>query len=158
MEDKKSNKNKKLIDGVKIKKLKPIHDERGYLMEILRSDEEIFLKFGQVYITTAYPGVVKAWHYHKKQTDNFAVIKGIAKVVLFDNRENSKTKGLINEFFVDENNPLLIQIPEMVYHGFKCISEYETIVINTPTNTYNYEHPDEYRIDPYENDIPYRWD
>lgn len=157
MENKKSNENKELIEGVKIKKLKPIHDERGYLMEILRSDEEIFLKFGQVYITTAYPGVVKAWHYHKKQTDNFAVVGGTSKVALFDNREDSPTKGLINEFITVSDNLLLIQIPKMVYHGFKCISKEDTMVINIPTQTYNYKVPDEFRIDPFHSDIPYNW-
>ena len=60
-----------MIDGVKVKKLKVIPDERGWLMEILRCDDEIYKEFGQVYMTTAYPGVVKAWHFHKKQTDNF---------------------------------------------------------------------------------------
>lgn len=152
-----NNEEENLIEGVKIKKLKTISDERGFLMEILRSDEEIFIKFGQIYITAAYPGVVKAWHYHKKQTDNFTVIKGTSKVALFDNRENSPTKGLINEFLTGLDNPLLIQIPRMVYHGFKCISKEETIVINIPTETYNYKEPDEFRIDPFHNDIPYDW-
>jgi len=147
-----------MIDGVKVKKLRVIPDERGRLSEILRSDDpEFFIKFGQVYITTAYPGVVKAWHYHKKQWDNMAVIHGMMKIVLYDPRENSPTKGEINEFFAGIHNPILIQIPPMVYHGFKCISEYEAIVINCPTELYNYENPDEYRIDPHNNDIPYDW-
>ncbi len=146
-----------MIDGVKIKKLKVIPDERGKLMEILRSDEEIFKKFGQVYMTTAYPGVVKAWHYHKHQTDNMAVVKGMMKIVLYDEREDSKTKGEVNEFFVGEHNPILVVIPEMVYHGFKCISEDTAIVINIPTAVYNYIQPDEYRLDPHKNNIPYDW-
>ncbi|MCL4479188.1 MAG: dTDP-4-dehydrorhamnose 3,5-epimerase family protein [Deltaproteobacteria bacterium] len=146
-----------MIDGVKIKKLKVIPDERGKLMEILRSDEEIFKKFGQVYMTTAYPGVVKAWHYHKHQTDNMAVVKGMMKIVLYDEREDSKTKGEVNEFFVGEHNPILVVIPEMVYHGFKCISEDTAIVINIPTAVYNYTQPDEYRLDPHKNNIPYDW-
>jgi len=147
-----------MIEGVKVKKLRVIPDERGRLSEILRADDpEFFIKFGQVYITTAYPGVVKAWHYHKKQWDNMAVIHGMMKIVLYDPRENSPTKGEINEFFAGIHNPILIQIPPMVYHGFKCISEYEAIVINCPTELYNYENPDEYRIDPHNNDIPYDW-
>jgi dTDP-4-dehydrorhamnose 3,5-epimerase len=145
----------KLINGVKIKKLKPTHDERGYLMKIFRSDEKIFTKFGQVYITTTHPGVVKAWHYYKKQTDNFAVVRAPSKVALFDNREDSPTKGMINEFITGSDNPLLIQIPKMVYHGLKCISKEDTMVINIPTQTYNYKDPDEFRIDPLHSDIPY---
>jgi len=147
-----------MINGVKIKKLKAIPDERGHVMEIFREDDEIFSRFGQVYITTAYPGVVKAWHYHKKQTDNFACIRGMMKVVLYDSRTDSPTKGEINEFFIGEHNNLLIQIPKMVTHGFKCISEYEAIIVNCPTECYNHKNPDEYRIDPHKSDILYNWE
>ncbi len=146
-----------MIDGVKLKDLKVVPDERGRLMEILRADDEWFEKFGQVYMTTAYPGVVKAWHYHKLQTDNMAVIKGMMKVVLYDAREDSPTYEEVNEFFLGEHNFKLIQIPKMVYHGFKCIGAEEAIVINIPTETYDYKNPDEYRVDPYKNDIPYNW-
>jgi len=112
-----------MIKGVKVKKLKVMPDERGRLMEILRADDEVFEKFGQVYMTTAYPGVVKAWHYHKNQADNMAVVKGMMKIVLYDNRKSSSTRGEVNEFFVGEHNPILITIPREVYHGFKCISD-----------------------------------
>ena len=77
-----------MIDGVETKKLRVIPDERGWLMEILRNDDEIYHEFGQVYITTAYPEVVKAWHMHKKQTDNFTCIHGMMKVALYDARED----------------------------------------------------------------------
>lgn len=146
-----------MIKGVKQKKLRVIPDERGRLMEILRSDDQLFLKFGQVYITTAYPGVVKGWHYHKNQVDNFAVLKGMIKLVLYDPREDSPTKGEVNEFFLGEHNPQLIQIPKLVYHGFKCISDDEAICLNVPTEVYNYENPDEYRVHPHEGGIPYDW-
>ncbi|MCK4235187.1 dTDP-4-dehydrorhamnose 3,5-epimerase family protein [candidate division WOR-3 bacterium] len=146
-----------MIDGVRIKKLRVIPDERGRLMEVLRNDDEIFEKFGQVYITTAYHGVVKGWHYHKIQADNMCVIKGMMKIVLFDSRDNSPTKGEINEFFVGIYNPIIIHIPNFVYHGFKCISEAEAIVINIPTEKFNYDNPDEYRVDPHDNEIPYEW-
>jgi len=146
-----------LINGVKIKKLRVIPDERGRLMEMLRCDDDLFIKFGQAYITTAYPGVVKGWHYHKKQTDNFAVVKGMMKVVLYDGREDSPTKGEVNEFFMGVHNPMLLQIPTYVYHGFKCISEEEAMVVNCPTEPYNYSEPDEFRVHPHENDIPYDW-
>lgn len=146
-----------MIEGVKVKKLKVIPDERGKLMEILRSDDEIFQQFGQVYMTTAKPGVVKAWHGHKLQTDSFTCVFGRIRLVLYDAREDSKTFKEIQEFIIDLENPFLVQIPPDVYHGFKCISEDEAIVINTPTHPYNHANPDEYRIDPYENDIPYDW-
>jgi dTDP-4-dehydrorhamnose 3,5-epimerase len=147
-----------MIEGVRIKKLKVIPDERGRLMEMLRADDEIFLKFGQVYMTTAYPGAVKAWHFHKRQVDHFVVVKGMMKVVLYDGRAESSTRKEINEFFMGEHNPILLQIPPLVFHGFKCISESEAIVVNCPTEAYSYQDPDEYRVDPHGGEIPYDWE
>lgn len=147
-----------MIDGVKVKNLTVLPDERGRLMEILRRDDALFSQFGQVYLTTAYPGVVKGWHYHKKQTDNMAVVKGMMKIVLYDGRKSSSTKGEINEFFAGEQNPLLIQIPPLVYHGFKCISPEESLVINITDQPYNRKQPDEFRINPHTNKIPYAWE
>jgi len=147
-----------VIDGVHVKKLRVIPDERGYLMGILRNDDDLFKGFGQAYITVAYPGVVKAWHYHKEQVDTFTVISGMGKFVLYDMRPKSPTKGEINEFFVGEQNPMLIQIPTRVCHGFKAIGQKPAIALNIPDQTYSYEAPDEMRIDPHKNDIPYDWD
>lgn len=146
-----------MIEGVKIKKLKVISDERGRLMEILRSDDDNFKKFGQVYMTTAYPGVVKSWHYHKKQDDNFTCVHGKMRLALYDARKRSPTYKEVNEFVLSLDDPMLVSIPKMVYHGFKCVSDCEAIVINTPTKPYNHKKPDEYRIDPYNNNIPYDW-
>jgi dTDP-4-dehydrorhamnose 3,5-epimerase len=146
-----------MIEDVKTKKLRVIPDERGRLMEILRSDDNLFSKFGQVYISTTYPGVIKAWHKHEKQTDNVACIQGMIKLALYDMREKSSTFKEMNEFYIGIHNPLLIQIPPEIYHGWMCISEKEAIVVNVPTETYNYEHPDEQRLDPHDNDIPYSW-
>jgi len=146
-----------MIEGVTIKKLRVIPDERGRLMEIFRRDDEQFSGFGQVYMTTAYPGVVKGWHYHKKQDDNMAVVKGTMKIVLYDGRGDSPTFREVNEFFAGEHNPILVHIPRYVYHGFKCVSPDEAIVINTPTEVYDYAQPDEFRVHPHDNDIPYDW-
>jgi len=146
-----------MIDGVRVKMLRVIPDERGRLMEILRADDEVFQQFGQVYMTTAYPGVVKGWHYHQKQADNFAVVKGMIKLVLCDRREGSPTRGEVNEFFLGEHNPQLVQIPPLVLHGFKCTGAEEAIVINCPTEVYNHQEPDEFRIDPANGEVPYDW-
>lgn len=146
-----------MIDGVKIKKLKVIPDERGWLMEILRSDDDIFEKFGQVYLTTAYPGVVKAWHLHKKQTDNFTCIKGMMKVALYDSRKNSPTHKEINELFIGEKNLMLISVPPLVYHGFKAIGTESAYFLSIPTLPYNYNEPDEYRLPPDSEEISYDW-
>jgi dTDP-4-dehydrorhamnose 3,5-epimerase len=146
-----------MIEGVKVKKLRVIPDDRGRLMEILRSDDAIFKKFGQVYMTTAFPGVVKAWHYHKKQDDNFTCVQGRMRLALYDSRKGSASYGEVNDFIISLDDPMLVTIPKMVYHGFKCVSDVEAIVINTPTLPYNPKEPDEYRIDAYDNDIPYDW-
>jgi dTDP-4-dehydrorhamnose 3,5-epimerase len=79
------------------------------------------------------------------------------KVVLFDPREDSPTRGEVNEFFIGIHNSLLVQIPPLVYHGFKCVSDYEAVVINCPTQVYNYKEPDEFRVPAHENNIPYDW-
>lgn len=147
-----------LIYGVQQKSLRVIPDERGRLMEILRKDDELFTEFGQVYITTAYRGVVKGWHYHKFQWDKMACVHGMMKLVLYDSRKESPTKNEVNEIFFGVHNPLLITIPPYVYHGFKCISKDEALVVNIPDRVYNYSDPDEYRVDPFDNDIPYKWD
>ena len=126
-------------------------------MEILRCDEDCYKKFGQVYITTAYPGVVKAWHYHKIQTDNFTCVRGMMKVVLYDSREKSSTYKEINEFFIGEKKPMLITVPPLVYHGFKAIGTETAYFLSVPTEPYNYKKPDEYRLPPDSDDIPYDW-
>ena len=131
-----------MIDGVQVKCLRVIPDERGRLMEILRRDDPFFRGFGQVYLTTAYPGVVKAWHYHAKQYDNFVVLTGMMKVALFDDREDSPTRGKVDQFYLGDYNQQLLQIPPGVYHGFKCVSAYEALVLNCPSEPYNHENPD----------------
>lgn len=146
-----------MINGVKVKQLKVIPDERGRLMEILRRDDAVFIKFGQVYMTTAKPGVVKAWHYHKLQTDSFVCVHGEIRLALYDARKKSSTYREVNEFILSLDNSILVQIPKKVFHGFKCTSKEEAIIINTPTHPYNSAKPDEYRLDAFENNIPYDW-
>lgn len=146
-----------MIDGVRVKALNVHCDERGRLMEILRSDDELFQGFGQVYLTTSYSGVVKAWHYHKKQTDHLVVVGGMARIALYDMREHSPTHGEVKEFFAGVHNPILVKVPPMVCHGYKCISEGEALIINVPTEVYDYKHPDEHRIPPYDPSIPFDW-
>jgi dTDP-4-dehydrorhamnose 3,5-epimerase len=145
------------IQGVRVKPLRVIPDERGWLMEILRCDEDLFGGFGQVYVTTAYPGVVKAWHCHRKQVDNFTCVHGMMKVALYDARPDSPTSRVLMEFFVGERNPLLLQVPPGVYHGFKALGEKTAIFVNIPTLPYDYGEPDEYRLPPDTGEIPYEW-
>jgi dTDP-4-dehydrorhamnose 3,5-epimerase len=146
-----------MIDGVKVKKLRVIPDGRGRLMEILRGDDDLFLKFGQVYMTTTYPGVVKAWHKHEKQADNIACVAGMIRMALYDGRPGSPTFKEINEFYLGVHNPSLVQVPPGVFHGWMGVSPEEAVIINIPTEPYDRDHPDEQRLDPHRNDIPYDW-
>ncbi|MCK4998483.1 MAG: dTDP-4-dehydrorhamnose 3,5-epimerase family protein [Anaerohalosphaera sp.] len=146
-----------VIEGAGVRKAAVMPDERGRLGEIMRADDPWFQKFGQVYFTTTYPGIVKAWHYHKLQTDHFYVAKGIVKVVLYDRREDSSTRDTVNQIYLGEHNPGLLRVPAGVYHGWMCIGQKEAYIINVVSQMYNYAEPDEFRLDPHDNDIPYEW-
>lgn len=145
------------IEGVAIKQLVVHPDDRGRLMEILRSDEPMYKQFGQVYVTTVFPGVVKGWHYHRKQWDHFAVVQGTVKMVLYDRRAGSPTHGELMELYPGLHAPMLVAIPPEVAHGFKGVGECEAVVVNVPTRPYDAGSPDEYRIDPSSGEIPYDW-
>ena len=151
-------KSRERIVGVEIRPLKPMVDERGYLMEMLRSDDPLFQQFGQAYVAMNYPGVIRAWHYHKKQLDFWVVVKGEIKVGMYDGREDSPTKGIVNEVFMGERYPTLLKIPIGVLHGYKTVGVEPSLLINFPTQPYNPQDPDEYRT-PYDSDeIPYDWE
>lgn len=152
-----------MIDGVMVKKLRVIPDERGRLMECLRSDDELFVRFGQMYMTTTYPGVVKGWHLHDVQFDNVVCVKGMIKLVLYDGRDGgdgrpaSRTAGQLDELFLGEHNPLLVRIPPGVWHGWKCTSLDEAYIVNAPTEVYRYEQPDQRELPHDTPVIPYDW-
>jgi len=144
-----------LIEGVKITPLKIIPDERGAIFHMLRSDDSIFEKFGEIYFSKVYPGVVKGWHLHKKMTLNYAVPVGMIKLVLYDDRNNSSTKGEIMELFIGVENYVLVTIPPNVWNGFKGIGTEPAIVANCATLPHD---PNEIiRLDPINNNIPYDW-
>ncbi len=144
-----------MIDGVKINPLKQILDERGKIMHMLRSDDNHFIQFGEIYFSCVYPGVVKGWHIHKKMVLNYAVPQGHIKFVLFDDRNNSPTKGEIQEIFLGPDNYCLVTIPSMVWNGFKGIGTEMAIVANCASIPFD---PDEIdRLDPYNKKIPYDW-
>lgn len=149
------------IKGVKIKKLKLIPDERGFLMEMLRDDDPLFKGFGQVYITGVKRGAAKAWHYHKKQIDNFVCVEGKALVSLVDFRKNSPTYKTTQEFVLEAppnaKEPILLQIPTHVLHGFTTYRCKFTKIINVPTIHYVYDDPDEFRYPWDSPEVPYKW-
>jgi dTDP-4-dehydrorhamnose 3,5-epimerase len=146
-----------MIEGVKVKDLKVVPDDRGMLMEMLRSDDPDFQRFGQVYITMVYPGVVKAWHYHEKQTDHFVCVSGMAKVALYDHREDSPTHGETNTFVIGHLRQRMVIIPPGVYHGFTPVGPEPASIVNVPTELYDYENPDEHRRPWDDPKIGYDW-
>lgn len=147
-----------MIQGVQIKQLTPHADERGYLMEILRNNDEIFTTFGQCYVSLNYPGVIRAWHYHKKQEDFFVVVRGMCKVGLYDMREGSPTKGQAEAHYLGENNNIVLRIPIGVAHGYRTVGTEPSLLINFPTQLYNPEDPDEHRMPWDSPDIPFNWE
>lgn len=145
-----------MIDGVKITGLKIIRDERGSIMHMLRNDSPHFEKFGEIYFSIVHPGVVKGWHIHKKMTLNYAVVKGAIKLVLYDDRPNSKTKGEVMELLLSTDNYKLVTIPPMVWNGFMGMGNEDAIVANCSTMPHD---PEEImRKDPHSKDIPYEWE
>jgi dTDP-4-dehydrorhamnose 3,5-epimerase len=147
-----------MIEGVEIKQLHTQADERGYLMEMLRADDPIFEQFGQSYVALNWPGVIRAWHYHKHQTDLWVCVKGMIKAGLYDPREDSSTKGEVNTVYLGEQNTILLKIPSLVMHGYKTIGVEPSLLVNFPTRPYNREQPDEYRVTFDSPEIPYDWE
>lgn len=147
-----------MIQAVEIKQLKPHADERGYLMEMLRADDPIFETFGQTYVAMNYPGVIRAWHYHKEQIDLWVCVKGMIKVGLYDAREDSPTKGETQTVYMGDNNNVLLKIPIGVYHGYKTVGVDPSYLLNFPTKPYDPKQPDEYRAAFDDPNIPFDWE
>lgn len=146
-----------MIDGVRVKDLQVIPDQRGWLAELVRSDDEDFVRFGQVYVSVTYPGVVKAWHMHTRQHDLVACLSGMILLVLHDDREGSPTRGEIQEIYLGELSPRRVRIPPGVHHGWKCVSGREAMVLNVSSELYRHDAPDEVRLPPHGGQIPYDW-
>ena len=145
-----------MIDGVVIKPLRKIADERGFIMHMLRKDDPDFEQFGEIYFSTIYPGAIKGWHLHKEMTLNYAVIVGMIKLVLYDDRDDSPTKGELQEIYTGRENYQLVKVPSLVWNGFKGYGDEMAIVANCATLAHD---PDEIiRMPPFDKSIPYNWD
>jgi dTDP-4-dehydrorhamnose 3,5-epimerase len=145
-----------VIDGVSVVPLRQIVDERGKIMHMLKATDPHFVNFGEIYFSCAWPGVIKAWHIHKTMTVNNAVISGRAKLVLYDMRDGSPTKGELQEIFIGEDNYCLVQIPPGIANGYKAYGDKMVILANCATEPHD---PDEMiRMDPETPDIPYNWE
>ena len=144
-----------MIDGVTVKPLRRIPDERGYIMHMLRSNDPEFERFGEIYFSTIYPDAIKAWHLHRVMTLNYAVVVGMIKLVLYDDRQGSPTYGEIQELFIGQENYQLVRIPPHVWNGFKAVGNQMAIVANCTTHPHD---PDEIvRKSPFDPSIDYDW-
>ena len=144
------------IEGVIVKPLNRIPDERGCIYHMLTKEDPDFNGFGEIYFSTVYPGVIKGWHIHSKMELNYAVVSGNIKLVLYDDRKKSKTRGNLMEIFMGENNFVLAKVPVGVWNGFKGTGLKEAIVANCTTTSHD---PDEIsRLNPFSKEIPYNWD
>ena len=144
-----------MIDGVLVVPLKRIPDERGAVMHMLKRTDPHFIEFGEIYFSKIYPGVVKGWHKHTEMTLNYACIDGRIKLVLFDDREGSPTKGEVMEIFLGPENHSLVVIPPGIWNGFKGLGGEMAIVANCSTHPHDPSRS--MRLDPFDNDIPYDW-
>jgi dTDP-4-dehydrorhamnose 3,5-epimerase len=144
-----------MIDGVKKIALKRIPDERGTVMHMLKRTDPHFIEFGEIYFSTVYQGVVKGWHRHREMTLNYACISGRVKLVLYDDREGSSTRGELMEIFLGPDNHSLVIIPPEVWNGFKGMSAEPGIIANCCTHSHDPSRSS--RLDPFDNHIPYDW-
>ena len=142
------------IAGVDIVPLRRIPDERGTIYHMLRSTDPHFIAFGEIYFTSIYRGVVKGWHRHRDMTLNYACISGRIKLVLYDDRPDSPTKGTLVERFLGPDDYSLVSIPPGVWSGFKGMAE-ESLVANCATHPHDPSRTE--RIDPFGDRIPYDW-
>jgi dTDP-4-dehydrorhamnose 3,5-epimerase len=143
------------INDVRVSPLARIPDERGAILHMLREDHEVFERFGEVYFSLVYPGVVKGWHIHKRMTLNYAVPVGMVKLVCYDDREGSPTRGAVQELHIGELNYVLVTIPPGVWNGFKGESTWPALVANCATEPHDPQEIE--RLDPNSPEIPYDW-
>lgn len=135
-----------MIEGVKVKELVRHEDYRGYFQEIFRTDDGLVDKIAQVSLSITKPGIIKAFHWHKYQDDCFYVLSGKIRLVLYDAREDSKTKGQLQDFVLGDPHNQIVLIPARVLHGYKVLGEKEAALIYATNNAYNSNNPDEGRV------------
>lgn len=145
------------IQGVKYKKLIRHSDDRGFFSEVVRDDENFVRKFGQMSISKTNPGVIKAFHYHKKQDDIWFFPKGNARVVLHDLRKDSPTYKTTEQYFMGEDNPGALLIPVGVAHGYQVLGNEPVVITYITTESYNPAEPDEERLDWDSPEIGFNW-
>lgn len=149
---------RELLEGVVVRYSVTHVDDRGTLTEMYDPRWGIDLDpLVYVYKVTVRPGKIKGWSQHFHQYDRCYFTSGTAKIVLYDNRPESKTYGKINEIYLGEEKPGLVIIPKNVFHAVQNVGSNEVVFINMPSQPYNHENPDRYRVDPASGEIPYEF-
>jgi dTDP-4-dehydrorhamnose 3,5-epimerase len=144
-----------VIEDVQLVELQTFTDERGAVLLMLKETDPHFVRFGEIYFSTVYRGVVKAWKNHRRLIANYACIHGRVKVALHDTREGSGTRGQTMEVHLSPQEYALLVIPAGVWHGFQGLGEPLSILANCATAPSD---PDELeRLDPAQGRIPYEW-
>jgi len=144
-----------MIDGVVVSPRRVIPDERGKVIHMLKRTDPEFDHFGEIYFSAVNPGVVKGWHLHREMVIHYAVPVGLIKLVLFDDRVDSRTRGELNEIYVGQDNHCLVKVPVGVWNGFMGCGTTPSLVANCASIPHD---PDEIeRLDPHVNHIPYVW-
>ena len=144
-----------MIDGVLVVPLARIPDERGTVFHMLRASDPHFRQFGEIYFSSVYRGAVKGWHRHREMTLNYACVFGRIKLVLYDDREGSPTRGQVQQVFLGPDQHALVVVPPGVWNGFKGLSDPFALVANCCTHAHDPSRSD--RLDPFVNEIPYDW-
>jgi dTDP-4-dehydrorhamnose 3,5-epimerase len=145
------------IHDVVVKPLLTHSDDRGYFREILRDDDQLLARFGQTSITKTYPGIIKAFHWHKAQDDLWYVADGMARVVLHDVRPDSPSFRVTQVIYAGEDNPVLISIPAGVAHGYQVLGNKPLLLFYHVTQSYDASNPDEERIPWDDAEIGFDW-
>lgn len=146
-----------LIEGVVAKTLRVFCDDRGMLMEVLRSDDPMFRGFGQTTYTLSYPGVIKAFHWHQRQDDLWFVVSGNAQVVLHDLRPDSPSRGRTEVYYLGDHNRTLLRIPPGVAHGYRVLGNEPVLLLYHTTLPYDPADPDEERLEWNDPTIGFDW-
>ncbi|MDI1270372.1 MAG: dTDP-4-dehydrorhamnose 3,5-epimerase family protein [Polaromonas sp.] len=145
------------IMGVTLAGLRQITDERGAVLHMLRSDAPDFTRFGECYFSEVQPGAVKAWKRHRMQTQVLAVPVGRIRMVMYDDRAESTTKGQLQELELGRPDAYLrLRIPPGVWYGFGCLGATPALLVNCADSPHD---PHESEVCPLNDPvIPYRWD
>ena len=147
----------RLIDGVEIREVLNVPKSNGYLTEMYRLDWDLGPLVDQIFQVVLLPGAISAWHAHATTLDRLFVSTGLIRIVLYDSRADSPTRGQLNDFRFGTVRPATVLVPPRVWHGVMNIGDTPATLMNFPDHAYNYEVPDHWRIAPDSYEIPFRF-